>query len=174
MDTGRHQPFQVAHLFFGPEPDHLARIMAVVPLPEAILACHVLVAIFEHEDRGLVDLEGEMCALSGYSMIHVGLQKKVKRDSKNIKASPSLRNIWRAADDTNLFTSAHAPVDFVDESTPDHFEQDDSCSWVQHLLGSRAICLVLHIGMCTWTLPVDADTHDVWYIDFSDARGVLG
>ena len=102
---------------------------------------------------------------------------KVKRDTKRIEKSPSLswgRNPRRAADNTDLFTSAHTPVDFVNDSSPDHFEQDDTCSWVQHLLSGRAVRLVLYIGMRTRALPVNADAHDVWYVDFSDARRVLG
>ena len=109
-------------------------------------------------------------------MIDVGLQKR-SDGTQRIEISPSLswrRNLWRAADNTDLFTGAHAPVDFMDESSPDHFEQDNTRSWVQYLLSSRAVRLVLHISMCTRTLPVDADAHDVWHINFSDARRVLG
>lgn len=54
------QPTQVPHLLLGPHSNHLPRVALAVTVSEPMLACNVAVSILEDEDRGLVDLEGEV------------------------------------------------------------------------------------------------------------------
>ena len=51
-------PGEVPHLLLRPRADHLAGVAFSVASAEPELAGDVLVAVFEHQDGGLVDLDG--------------------------------------------------------------------------------------------------------------------
>lgn len=74
---------------------------------------------------------------------------------------------------TYLFTSADAPVHFIDESPTDHLEQDKASARVKNLLIGRAIAFILHICMGTGALPVDTDAKDIRCINLSKARAIF-
>ena len=65
---------QIAHLFLGPHLDHLAWIVLVVTVAESKLTRHVSIAVFERQDRRLVDFDGSMLAILRRGVVDIGLE----------------------------------------------------------------------------------------------------
>lgn len=82
-------------------------------MPKAKFTGHVLVTILEHQDRGLVHLNGT---------VHVRAVGKV--------------NI-------GFFTRADTATDFSDETTAEELEENHTCTRIEHLFHCGAISLVL-------------------------------
>ena len=72
-EAGVVDPGEVPHLLFSPRPDHLARVAFTVAAAEPELARDVLVPVFEHQDRRLVDLDGSGLVVGRRAVVHVCL-----------------------------------------------------------------------------------------------------
>lgn len=66
-----------------------------------------------------------------------------------------------------LFSGTDAAIDFVDQTSPNHLEQNKAGSRVKHLFVSRTIAFILEICMGTRTFPVHPNTHYIGNVDFS-------
>jgi hypothetical protein len=57
---GRHKSLEIAHFLLCPQTYHLAWISSAIATSEAILACHITIAVLEYKDGCLVYFEGNM------------------------------------------------------------------------------------------------------------------
>ena len=70
---------------------------------------------------------------------------------------------------TDLFASAHTPIDLIDETSSDHLEQDDPCPRVEDLFTGCAIALVLHVRRSGRALAVYTYTEIVGNVQVPEA-----
>eukprot|EP00968_Pinguiococcus_pyrenoidosus_P026605 scaffold7114_cov264-Pinguiococcus_pyrenoidosus.AAC.9 len=111
---------QVADLLLGPHRHHLPRVAPAVPVSEAPLSGDVLVSVFEHQDGGLVDLDGQFLTGAAHCVVDVG-----------------------------LLARAEAAVELSQKTPAQHLEEHHSGLRVQHLLArgpliSRVVQRALH------------------------------
>lgn len=133
-----------------------------------MFTCHVTVSVFEDENGCFVDLEGEVGLQGSQSVVDVGLG--VRQEGATIALSTVAKR-GRRNGSTDFFSRANTPIDFVDELSADHLEENDPGARIQHLLVGGPVRLVLDVCILTWALAVDTDTKVVWLIDLRYSRG---
>lgn len=74
---------------------------------------------------------------------------------------------------TYLFTRAHTSIDFMDQPSSDHLEQNDPRPRIQHLLIRRPVRFILLIRIRTRSFPVHAHTHLVRLLDLRQPRRIF-
>jgi|SRR6267154_2577200 len=76
----RHESLEIAHFLLRPQTYHLAWITSAIATSEAILACHIAIAVLEHKNRCLVYFERKVCGGRGECMINICLNTLVGKD----------------------------------------------------------------------------------------------
>lgn len=74
---------------------------------------------------------------------------------------------------TYLFTRAHTSIDFMDQPSSDHLEQNDPRPRVQHLLIRRPVRFILLIRIRTRPFPIHTHSHLVRLLDLRQPRRIF-
>lgn len=67
---------------------------------------------------------------------------------------------------TDFFSRADASIDLVNNTSADHFVEDDPGARIQDLFICGSVRPIFEVCVLTWTLPVDTDAQVIWLINF--------
>lgn len=106
-----------------------------------MLARNVAISIFEDEDRGFVDFEGEMPFGRGVGVFEVCRPQGVIHVGLDVHVDDWLRG--SDVRSTHLLACTDAAFDLGEEVSIEHFIEYQSCSIIENLFVRRSIALVL-------------------------------